>query len=45
MGPEPGWKKTATIRTPEGNDIRTLANYLFVVGSNEPVIKLEEDES
>jgi small subunit ribosomal protein S4e len=43
LGPEPGWKKTATIRTPEGDDIRTLANYLFVVGSNSPVIKLEEE--
>ncbi len=42
LGPEPGWKKTATIRTPEGDDIRTLANYLFVVGSNEPVIKIED---
>lgn len=45
MGPEPGWKKTATIRTSEGDDIRTLANYLFVVGSNEPVIRLAEEES
>jgi small subunit ribosomal protein S4e len=44
IGPEPGWKKTATIRTPDGDDIRTLAKYLFVVGSNEPVIKLEEAE-
>jgi small subunit ribosomal protein S4e len=44
LGPEAGWKKTATIRTPEGDDIRTLAKYLFVVGSNEPVIKLDEVE-
>ena len=44
LGPEAGWKKTATIRTPEGDDIRTLAKYLFVVGTNEPVIKLEEVE-
>jgi small subunit ribosomal protein S4e len=43
LGPEPGWKKTATIRTPEGEDIRTLAKYLFVVGSNESVIKLAEE--
>jgi len=43
LGPEPGWKKTATIRTPEGDDIRTLANYLFVIGANSPVIKLEEE--
>lgn len=40
FGDEPGWKKTATLRTPEGQDIRTLANYLFVVGSNEPEISL-----
>jgi small subunit ribosomal protein S4e len=44
LGVEAGWKKTATIRTPEGDDIRTLAKYLFVVGSNEPVIKLAEVE-
>jgi small subunit ribosomal protein S4e len=42
LGPEPGWKKTATIRTPEGDDIRTLEKYIFVVGSNEPIIKLKE---
>lgn len=45
LGPEAGWKKTASIRTPEGDDIRTLAKYLFVVGSNEPVIKLDEVEA
>ena len=45
LGPEAGWKKTATIRTPEGDDFRTLAKYLFVVGSNEPVIKLDEVEA
>lgn len=44
LGPEPGWKKTATIRTPEGDDIRTLSKYLFVVGTNEPMIKLEDEE-
>ena len=44
LGPEPGWKRTATIRTPNGDDIRTLAQYLFVVGSNEPIIKLEDEE-
>ena len=43
LGPEPGWKKTANIRTPEGDDIRTLAQYIFVVGSNEPIIKLEDE--
>ena len=44
FGPEPGWKKTATLRTPEGEDIRTLADYVFVVGTNTPVIKLNEGE-
>jgi small subunit ribosomal protein S4e len=44
FGPEPGWKKTATIRTQEGEDIRTLAQYVFVVGAKEPVIKLDEGE-
>jgi small subunit ribosomal protein S4e len=44
VGPEPGWKRTATIRTIEGDDIRTLSNYLFVVGVNEPVIKLNAGE-
>ncbi len=44
LGPEPGWKKTATIRTTDGNDFRTLSKYLFVVGSNEPVITLNAGE-
>ena len=44
LGPEPGWKKTATIRTMDGDDIRTLAKYLFVVGSNESIIKLKDDK-
>lgn len=44
LGPEPGWKKTATIRTAEGDDIRTLSRYLFVVGTNEPVITLNAGE-
>ncbi|MBD3207528.1 30S ribosomal protein S4e [Candidatus Bathyarchaeota archaeon] len=44
LGPEPGWKKTATLRTPDGEDIRTLADYVFVVGTNTPVIKLNEGE-
>jgi small subunit ribosomal protein S4e len=43
FGPELGWKKTASIRTPEGDDIRTLAKYLFVVGANSPIIKLEDE--
>jgi small subunit ribosomal protein S4e len=41
---EPGWKRTATIRTEDGEDIRTLAKYVFVVGAKEPVIKLNEDD-
>ncbi len=44
FGPEPGWKKTAIIRTPEGEDIRTLAGYVFVVGSKEPIITLNAGE-
>jgi small subunit ribosomal protein S4e len=43
IGSEPGWKKTATIRTPEGNDVRTLAKYVFVVGSNTPIINLGDE--
>lgn len=42
LGPEPGWKKTATIRTQDGEDIRTLADYVFVIGEEEPVISLKE---
>jgi small subunit ribosomal protein S4e len=41
LGPEPGWKKTCTIRTPEGEDIRTLSGYVFVVGSKQPMITLD----
>lgn len=44
LGPEPGWKKTATIRTSDGEDIRTLAQYIFVVGTNEPIIQLDDVE-
>ena len=44
LGSESGWKKTATIRTPDGDDIRTLSQYLFVVGVNEPVITLNAGE-
>ena len=40
FGPEPGWKKTCIIRTTNGVDIRTLAGYVFVVGSKEPLIAL-----
>jgi ribosomal protein S4E len=44
FGSEPGWKKTATIRTPKGEDIRTLSKYVFVVGTNFPLIDLGEKE-
>ena len=44
IGDEPGEKKTATLRTSQGEDIRTLASYIFVVGDNEPVISLGEEE-
>jgi len=44
LGPEPGWKKTATIRTTAGDDIRTLTKYIFLVGSNTPLITLGEED-
>ncbi|MCK4581836.1 30S ribosomal protein S4e [Candidatus Bathyarchaeota archaeon] len=44
VGPEPGWKKTCIIRTAEGEDIRTLARYVFAVGSKEPLIALQAGE-
>ena len=44
LGPELGWKKTCTIRTAEGEDIMTLARYVFAVGSNEPMIALQGGE-
>ncbi len=40
MGQEPGKKRTATIRTPENDDVRTLANYVFAVGTEVPIISL-----
>jgi small subunit ribosomal protein S4e len=40
LGPEPGKKRTATIRTPENDDIRTLASYVFAVGTETPMISL-----
>ena len=40
LGPEPGKKRTATIRTPENNDVRTLASYVFAVGIEAPLISL-----
>jgi small subunit ribosomal protein S4e len=40
LGSEPGSKRTATIRTPENEDVRTLAKYVFAVGSETPIISL-----
>jgi len=40
LGPEPGKKRTATIRTPENDDVRTLASYVFAVGTETPMISL-----
>ena len=40
LGSEPGKKKTATIRTPDNDDIRTLASYVFAVGTETPMISL-----
>lgn len=40
FGSEPGKKWTATIRTPDGEDVRTLARYVFTIGSKEPLISL-----
>ncbi len=40
IGQEPGKKRTATIRTPENDDVRTLASYVFAVGTETPIISL-----
>jgi small subunit ribosomal protein S4e len=40
LGPEPGNKKTATIRTPDDDDVRTLASYVFAVGTETSMISL-----
>ncbi len=44
LGDEPGWKKTATIRTKEGTDIRTLTKYVFPLGTSQPLISLPESQ-
>jgi len=44
FGDEPGWKKTATVRTPGGEDIRTLTKYVFPIGTTEPLISLPESQ-
>lgn len=40
LGSEPGKKRTATIQTPDGEEVRTLAKYVFAVGSGKPLISL-----
>lgn len=40
FGSEPGGKRTATVRNHENEDVRTLARYVFVVGTEKPVISL-----
>lgn len=40
LGEEPGKKRTAIIRTPENDDVRTLASYVFAVGTETPLISL-----
>jgi ribosomal protein S4E len=40
FGTEPGKKKTATIRTPENENVRTLSMYIFAVGTDTPIISL-----
>jgi small subunit ribosomal protein S4e len=40
LGSEPGDKRTATIRTLENEDVRTLASYVFAVGTETPIISL-----
>jgi len=40
LGPEPGKKRTATIRTPSNDDVKTLADYIFPVGTETPIISL-----
>lgn len=44
LGDEPGWKKTATVRTPSGEDIRTLTKYVFPIGTTQPLISLPESQ-
>lgn len=44
LGDEPGWKKTATVRTTKGEDIRTLTKYVFPIGISQPLISLPEGQ-
>jgi len=40
LGPEPGNKRMAIVRTPDGEEARTLASYVFAVGSGKPLISI-----
>jgi small subunit ribosomal protein S4e len=40
FGSEPGKKKTAIVRTIDKEDVRTLAQYIFAVGSDKSLISL-----
>lgn len=40
LGNEPGKKTTAVVRTPNGEDILTLEQYVFAIGKEEPEINL-----
>ena len=40
LGTEPGKKKTAMIRTSENEDVRTLSEYVFAVGTESSIISL-----
>jgi len=44
IGSEPGNKRTVAIRTPDGEDVRTLARYVFTVGKAEPLISLTDGQ-
>ncbi|MCX6656787.1 MAG: 30S ribosomal protein S4e, partial [Candidatus Bathyarchaeota archaeon] len=44
FGDEPGWKKTATVRTQKGEDIRTLTKYVFPIGTTQSLISLPESQ-
>jgi small subunit ribosomal protein S4e len=44
FGDEPGWKKTATVRTSKGEDIRTLTKYVFPIGTTQSLISLPESQ-
>lgn len=44
LGSEPGNKRTATVRTDKDEDVRTLASYVFAVGTEMPIISLPSDE-